>query len=368
MRSDVLATNPRFELDQTGDQELVERLTELVARERSTLADVLCHLAEVDARKLYLYQGCSSIFVYATQMLGLSEAASYHRIRAARVARRHPEVFDDIAAGLLHVSGLCVLAPHLDGVGSEALLDAARGQPTSKIRELVAAARPEPAVPDAITPVGEGRVVVRFTAGKALRDKLEEAQALLCHSVPDGQLGQLFERALDALIEKTRKRRFAETEAPRSARPSGRRTRHIPAAVRRAVAQRDQGRCTFVGEGGRRCDARGFTQLHHDDPYARGGEHSAANVRVLCAGHNALLAEAEYGQEHMETVSAGLASKRVDGTSEAARTMRAEVKSGLVNLGFRTAEAARAVAAVAAKLDDDVAIEKFIVEALRQLA
>lgn len=376
----------RFRLDATSDEELIARLGELVAGERETLAEVLCHIAEIDARRLYLHYGCSSMFAYATAVLGLSEAAAYHRIGAARVARRHPEIFDDVAAGRLHVSGICVLASHLGDIGGEALLDAARGRTTREIRELCAAARPERQVPDSITPIDEERIVVRFTARVELQSKLEEAKALLSHSVTDGKLAEVFERALDTLIEKTRRRRFAETDSPRVTRPSGRRTRHIPAEVRREVEERDQGRCTFVGVNGRRCEARGFAQFHHVNPYGRDGEHSADNVVVMCAAHNALLAEAEYGAEYMAEVTDRLSSKRAElpppAVDEGAgRTVskrpahllesalgakRADVVSGLVNLGFRPAQARRAIAT--ATLRVDAPIEDLLVAALRQLA
>ena len=361
--------NPRYDLYATGDDDLIARLGELVASERETLADVLCHFAEVDARKLYLHHGCSSMFVYATEILGLSEAAAYHRIRAARVARRHPEVLEDVAAGMLTLAGLGALAAHLDGVGKKELLAAARGRSTREIRELVATAQPERRVADSITPIGEDRLVFRFTAGAAVREKLEEARALLSHRLPDSSnpMAAVFERALDALIEKTRKQRFAATDSPRPARPSGRRTRHIPASVQRQVEARDEGRFTFVASSGRRCNARGLAQFHHQTPYGRNGEHSTDNVAIICAGHNALLAEADYGQEHMAEVSGQLASKRV-APAESARAAQADAVSGLVNLGYQAAEARRAVAFAAATLTAEVPIEELLFAALRQLA
>lgn len=385
MRNHTTAIDPRYDLGSTSDDEVVSQLGELLASERQTTADVLCRMAEVDARKLFLHHGCNSMFVYATEILGLSEGAAYRRIQAARVARRHPEVFDDVAAGRLTVAGLCVLSPHVDGVGGKQLLDAARGRSVRQIRELCAGACPEPRVPDAITPIGDGRFVFRFTAGAAVREKLEKAQALLSHSVPDFAMAEVFERALDALIEKTRKQRFAETDSPRAPRPSGKRTRHIPAEVRREVESRDGGQCTFVGVGGRRCGARAFAQFHHEDPYGRGGEHDLSNVRLLCAHHNALLAEEEYGEEHLAKAR-GLASERVEArppvladesseklASEPARDQpgstrgqHADVVKGLVRLGFRTAEAQRAVADAAVTLDPNVPIEELAYAALRK--
>jgi hypothetical protein len=56
--------------------------------------------------------------------------------------------------------------------------------------------------------------------------------------------------------------------------------------VRRAVWQRDGGRCAFIGRDGRRCDARGFVEFHHVKPFAAGGEASVANIELRCRPHN----------------------------------------------------------------------------------
>jgi hypothetical protein len=59
-------------------------------------------LGELDARRLYLGEGCSSLFAYCTQVLHLSEHAAYGRIEAARAARQWPIVLDLLADGSLH--------------------------------------------------------------------------------------------------------------------------------------------------------------------------------------------------------------------------------------------------------------------------
>ncbi|MBI3975606.1 MAG: hypothetical protein HY334_04365 [Armatimonadetes bacterium] len=73
-----------------SDQELVARLTHLAADERHATAVLIAHLAELDARRLYLAEGYSSLFTYCTQLLRLSEHAAYGRIEAARAARKFP--------------------------------------------------------------------------------------------------------------------------------------------------------------------------------------------------------------------------------------------------------------------------------------
>jgi hypothetical protein len=73
------------------DDQLLTETKRLVACERMATAAVLRSLMEIDSRRLYLREGCSSLFSYCTQVLHLAEAAAYNRIEAARAARRFPE-------------------------------------------------------------------------------------------------------------------------------------------------------------------------------------------------------------------------------------------------------------------------------------
>src|SRR5688500_8718677 len=81
---------PAFVLDHLSDETLIADLAALVASERQTTAALLAHLAEVEARDLYRPAACSSMFAYCVRVLELSADAAFKRIRAARVARRHP--------------------------------------------------------------------------------------------------------------------------------------------------------------------------------------------------------------------------------------------------------------------------------------
>src|SRR6185436_1369433 len=67
------------------------------------------------------------------------------------------------------------------------------------------------------------------------------------------------------------------------------------AEVRRAVEDRDQGRCVFIGEGGRRCNERAFLEFHHVEAYAGGGSSTVAFVELRCRAHNAYEAELYFG-------------------------------------------------------------------------
>jgi hypothetical protein len=155
------------------------------------------------------------------------------------------------------------------------------------------------ASPATVQPLAPGRYKVQFTASAALRDKLERLQALMRSSVPDGDLATLIEEAVTEKLERLEARRFARTKAPRkglSESQTNPSSRHIPAAVRRAVNERDGGRCRFVDEQGRRCTARDGLEFHHRHPFGLGGDHSLEGIALLCRAHNHYLAEVDYGR------------------------------------------------------------------------
>ena len=174
--------------------------------------------------------------------------------------------------------------------------------PASTHAPTFALEAPRPAA--SLTPLRPSRYKLELTAGQALHDKLEQLKNLLRHQVPDGDLAAIVELAVDELVAKKLKQRFAQKQKPtpktrRAVKPAARRRKHnsryIPRAVVRAVHQRDGERCTFESADGKRCSERGFLELHHSIPFARGGEATAENMKLLCRAHNALHAERDFG-------------------------------------------------------------------------
>jgi 5-methylcytosine-specific restriction endonuclease McrA len=155
----------------------------------------------------------------------------------------------------------------------------------------VRATSPAPAV---LAPLAPGRYKIQFTASQDTYDKLQRARALLRHVVPNGDPAAVFDRALDVLLAQLERRKMATTHRPRLQPTAASHSRHIPAAVRREVWQRDGARCAFVGTGGR-CDERGFLELHHVVPFADGGKATAENIQLRCRAHNAYEAELHFG-------------------------------------------------------------------------
>jgi hypothetical protein len=332
--------------------------------------------------------------------LQLSEDAAGRRITTARVARRFPVVLDALDDGRLSLTTVGLLAPHLTEDNAAGLFEAAAGRSKAEIQHLLAARFPRSEmlawvaevpgssaacsdgqhalarvedrgtpeaelVPErvgtesrhALARVDRSRVQLlscqsfglQLTMSRSAHDKLRYLQELLSHQVPSGDIAEVVERAFDLAIGHLEKRKFAATGRPgrggqRRATASERR---IPAHVRRAVWQRDGGRCTFVSETGHRCAARKFIEFDHVQEVARGGEATVAGIRLRCRAHNQYGAECTFGAEFMrhKRLAAAEARAATKARAAAVRTQAAsedeerDVVPWLKQLGFRADEA-----------------------------
>ncbi len=200
------------------------------------------------------------------------------------------------------LGGLETSGPATDGL-LDASLPATPGAHGGLETDDRSATPPEPrSVPRSgrVQPLAPQRFAIQVTVGQATHDKLHRAQELLGRRVSSGDLEQVLDRALDALIRQLEHARIAATEKPRH--PNSRATtgsRHVPAHVKRAVHERDGGRCKFVSDSGRRCEERRDLQFDHVEPFARGGEATVAGIRLLCPAHNQFEAERVFGAGFM---------------------------------------------------------------------
>lgn len=143
-----------------------------------------------------------------------------------------------------------------------------------------------PSKPAVVAPLEPERYKLQVTLSADMYQTLRRAQNLLRHSVPNGDLAAIVDRALKLLVRELERTKCGETDRPRIARLLQTRSRHIPAAVRRLVWKRDGGQCAFIGTEGR-CMERGFLEFHHVVPYADGGESVVENLELRCRAHNA---------------------------------------------------------------------------------
>lgn len=344
--------------DVMSDDQLVASIATLTGRARDATAALVAHLAELERRDLHHAMGFKSLYGYCRTILHLSEHESYNRMEAAGVARRFPVIVPMLAEGLLHLTAVSLLGPHLVNENHLALLggsihkskreveallarwfpkaeaapsirrlpvtsdvapptgdlcagsgdasgdarsasanaiapavgsplSATDGAPRNAAVVTPAPAAVRPARPAEPAPVAVDRYRVKFDASAAMIERLREAQELLSHSVPSGDMAEIFDRALIALLEKARRRKRAATTRPGSGRVLTPASRTVPAAVERQVWARDGGRCAFVGRAGRRCEERRLIEFHHVKPWAVGGPATTENIALRCRAHNA---------------------------------------------------------------------------------
>ncbi len=322
----------RYCLGGLGNEELLLGLSGLVKRGNELLADLLAHLAELDERRLYLEHGFPSLFAYCTVSLGMCESSAGRRILAARVCRKLQGAFARVACGELNLSALCAMSPHLTSENAEELAALCSRRSRRDVEKLLATRFPRADVRDSVRKIealSAGRFGVHFTADSAFLELLERARALASHRLPAGGMAEVLKLGLKAFIHEAEKQRFAVGRKPRrkvgarhgvsagqtapeSHPPGGRavagaskRTRHVPAAVARAVYGRDEGQCSFVSADGRRCACRVFLELDHITPWAAGGASSVANLRLRCRAHNQEHARRYFGARHIARVVAG---------------------------------------------------------------
>lgn len=173
------------------------------------------------------------------------------------------------------------------------------------------------------------RVKIEFVADERLAQKIERARAILRHKYPKARLEEIFDEALEVLLEKkdiSRKLISRENERAveschpeRQGREGSQRTdssgfalgmtwptprvalarndtcfenekkkvtRYIPQQIRREVWQRDQGKCVYQSPEGKQCGEEAFLEMDHVRPWALGGRSTAENLQILCRTHN----------------------------------------------------------------------------------
>jgi 5-methylcytosine-specific restriction endonuclease McrA len=156
---------------------------------------------------------------------------------------------------------------------------------------------------------------VRFAADEELMELIKWMRSHLSHRFPKGASYQdIFKYAMryvrerEDMAKRAERRKQRETQQKRKSnsenRTNGRRdvpSRHIPKKEKEKVWVRDNGRCTYKGPSGRRCNQTHNLQYdHHPVPFARGGPGTADNLRLLCAKHNRCVAAQLYGKAHVK--------------------------------------------------------------------
>lgn len=354
-----------------SDADINKLFVAWVHTERSSQAELLELLGEVDARHLYAKEAAPSLFRWLRERFNFSDAGAYRRITVARKGRAFPALIDAIRAGRLHLTGASLLAAHLNQENCEDLIRRAERLSKIEIEEMLAIRFPGvlPKAPahdcvkfmrgtehwtDQGAESGQSREercgrIAGGTESEGDEDGAEWAlkgasagnpAVRLCVTIdndtyktlvkleemhPGESKGKLIGRALRlmqaksdpevrnaktlARLEKVTEKKWEGWEEVAGSQLTRKRDA-IPRAVQALVWKRDGGQCTFKDATGRRCSARRRLEYDHVIPFAAGGKDTLENLRLRCRIHNKLAAIEAFGKKWMSQWNGPAAMRR----------------------------------------------------------
>ena len=331
---------------------LMNELECAVRTERTSTAKIVRCLAAIDARRLYLQLGFSSLFDLVTKRLRYSSSAAMRRIKAARVAIADPSVIAKLESGALSFATIDILSDFVKEPVLKELAEMFCGRSREDAEKIVAPLRPvtKSAIRDRVVPMviqnsepaplidnveqnssycranaqcelrqcekfGERPdecFYLSFAASREVKELLDRARQLMFSGDPkavtfEKVIGKALKFYLSRHCPKERQRRREERRERRAAKestetvaPSLRPARRLPVTVRDRVLERDGFQCSFVSAAGERCSCKVDLEIDHIVPVGRGGSSEESNLRTLCRAHNLGEACDAYGAEYIE--------------------------------------------------------------------
>jgi hypothetical protein len=121
-----------------SDRELTGRLRQLVSKEQSLTLSILPHLAEVERRGLHLEKAYNTLTEYCIHELGYGDSSSSRRVRAARVIKNIPEVYEMLRERKLTFSAVVQVYSVLTPDNKDSMLPRLVGRSRSEIDIILA--------------------------------------------------------------------------------------------------------------------------------------------------------------------------------------------------------------------------------------
>jgi 5-methylcytosine-specific restriction endonuclease McrA len=213
----------------------------------------------------------------------------------------------------LSISTICLIASILDNDDKPSILERVGGKSRRDVEIIAREYRPPVELRDRMVPVQantpdgiQSMVFVQFLAPDEFAGLFDEVRNLLPGDPSYGEASlaafrEYRDRHSPIARQKRREAKIgsASIHSHRWERNDATKSRHIPDEVRDVIFSRDGGQCTFVAADGTRCRCRKGLQFDHIRPYAAGGTHDPANLRLLCGAHNRLAAERALGTHVM---------------------------------------------------------------------
>ncbi len=204
-----------------SDEILLKSTHELVKAEREVTNRILHYLQEVERRKLYAFEGFSTLFEFCVKRLNYSEAGASRRISAMRLLKdlgseTASEIEAKIETGELTLSTVAQAASFIQREqkitpsewsheAKEELLLSLQGQSAREVeRHLLSLASPETkaAAIERTRQIDEELIELKVALSSETMALLEQIRGLIAHKNPNPTWAQLIEYLAKTTLEK----------------------------------------------------------------------------------------------------------------------------------------------------------------------
>lgn len=199
------------------DGQLQLDIKKLVQNERTLLTQILYHLKEIEARKLFSSFGYSSLFEYACQELKYSSDQAFRRIQAMRLLREIPEAAQKIDSGELSLSNINQAQKYFKQANivskfeKTELLQKLCDKSVREAQKEIFKLAPLSALPaETKKQVAPDVMHVSFNMSDQLESKLEKIRALLGEKSYGLSTSELIEMMADLALTKLQEKKFGK--------------------------------------------------------------------------------------------------------------------------------------------------------------
>lgn len=291
----------KYNLARLKDLELLSKTKIIATKERQLTAAVLDHLQEIERRKLYSDLKYHSLFEYCVKELRYSEDQACKRINAMRTSTKIPAIKDKIDKGEISISNVNLLGGLFGKVKvtkeeQDKLIDDVAGKSKRECENALDSFKEVKGIEKSIKKPqvrNETAKTVRMSISlsKKTMEKIEQLKGAFAHQ-KDIDLAKIIDLMADSLLEKTEKKTKSKT-IKNDNKKAAKRTRYIKAGVKAEVFNRAKNRCEL-------CGSQHALQIDHHKPFAKGGNNSPENLRLICKNCNLREGIKIFGLEKMK--------------------------------------------------------------------
>ncbi|WP_373999168.1 HNH endonuclease [Bdellovibrio bacteriovorus] len=291
-----------MDLSKISNSELIVRLEKLTRTERKITHVILCHINEVESRRIYADLGFDSMYKYLTQQLGYGEDSAYRRLQAARLLKQAPQVAEKLENGSLNLTQLtqvqkCLKQEIKEGRKvdlklTQQVLEKIENKTSFETAKCLAKEFNQSIqTQEVVKSQKDNSVRLEVTFTEEQMEVLMKAKDSLSHVLPDGDWTSLFLHLATKQLKKEHGKKSSLKDANSTQSFTAQR-KHIKITLKRELLHKANHCCEFVSPtDGKKCESTYQLQIDHRIPLARGGTNNPDNLRVLCRTHNLYFAD-----------------------------------------------------------------------------